>query len=98
MIKSTFLYNERTEGTAEARAATISGLHVAIIMDGNGRWASARGLPRTAGHQAGARAPRRTAEAATELGIGTLALYAVSCDNWTRPPTAVAVLLQVLRT
>jgi len=98
MVKSTSQYNDQTEGAADARGATPSGLHVAIIMDGNGRWASARGLPRTAGHQAGARAVRRTVEAAAELGIGTLTLYAFSCDNWKRPPTEVAILMQLFRT
>jgi len=97
MTKSTSQYNGVTP-TAKAKAATISGLHVAIIMDGNGRWASARGLPRTAGHQAGARAVRRTVEAAAELDIGTLTLYAFSCDNWKRPPAEVAVLMQLFRT
>lgn len=61
-------------------------LHAAIIMDGNGRWALARGLPRLAGHRAGAAAVRRTVEAAPELGIDTLTLFAFSSDNWRRPP------------
>ncbi|HKP76727.1 MAG TPA: undecaprenyl diphosphate synthase family protein, partial [Longimicrobiaceae bacterium] len=52
------------------------GLHVAVIMDGNGRWANARGMPRVAGHRAGAKAVRRVVEAAPGLGIGTLTLYA----------------------
>jgi len=59
--------------------------HVAIIMDGNGRWAQDRGRPRAAGHVAGARAVRRTVESAPELGITTLTLYAFSSDNWRRP-------------
>jgi undecaprenyl pyrophosphate synthase len=62
--------------------------HVAIIMDGNGRWASRRGLPRIAGHRAGADAVRRTVAAAARLGVGTLTLYAFSADNWKRPPGA----------
>src|SRR5207249_2495729 len=62
-----------------------AGLHVAVIMDGNGRWATARGLPRTAGHVRGAEAVRRTVEAAPDLGIRTLSLYAFSSDNWRRP-------------
>jgi DNA-binding HxlR family transcriptional regulator len=61
------------------------GFHVAIIMDGNGRWAQARGLPRTAGHRAGATAVRRVVEAAPSQGIGVLTLYAFSSDNWKRP-------------
>lgn len=72
-------------------------LHVAAIMDGNGRWASARGLPRTAGHRAGVEAIRRVAEAAPDLGIGTLTLFAFSADNWRRPPGEVAGLMGLLR-
>jgi undecaprenyl diphosphate synthase len=74
-----------------------SGLHVAIIMDGNGRWAEQRGLPRPAGHRAGARAVRAVVEAAPGLGIGTLTLYAFSQDNWSRPPREVAALMGLLR-
>ena len=66
-----------------------SGLHVAIIMDGNGRWAQRRGLPRTAGHREGVEAVRRVVEAAPDLGIGTLTLFAFSSDNWRRPPLEV---------
>ena len=62
-------------------------------MDGNGRWATARGLPRVAGHRAGAAAVRRVVEAAPALGVGTLTLYAFSSDNWRRPPAEVAALL-----
>ena len=68
------------------------GLHVACIMDGNGRWAEARGLPRAAGHAAGAEAVRRVVEAAPGLGVGTLTLYAFSSDNWRRPPAEVRAL------
>jgi undecaprenyl diphosphate synthase len=70
-----------------------TGLHLAIIMDGNGRWASARGLPRVAGHRSGATAVRRTVEAALQLGIRTLTLYAFSADNWKRPPQEVGTLM-----
>ncbi|MGE5487071.1 MAG: di-trans,poly-cis-decaprenylcistransferase [bacterium] len=73
------------------------GLHVAIIMDGNGRWAQARGLPRVAGHRQGAVAVRRTVEAAVKLGIRTLTLYAFSSDNWCRPPAEVAALMRLFR-
>jgi undecaprenyl diphosphate synthase len=73
------------------------GLHVAIIMDGNGRWAAARGRPRAAGHRAGAEAGRRVVEAAPGLGIGTLTLYAFSADNWQRPAREVRELLQLFR-
>ena len=72
------------------------GLHVAVIMDGNGRWAQARKLPRTAGHKEGAKAVRRTVEAAVELGIQTLTLYAFSADNWSRPREEVSALMQLL--
>ena len=72
-------------------------LHVAIIMDGNGRWAAARGLPRTAGHRAGATAVRRAVEAAPALGVGTLTLYAFSSDNWRRPAREVWALMRLLR-
>ncbi len=70
-------------------------LHLAIIMDGNGRWATRRGLPRAAGHRAGAEAVRRAVEAAPDLGIGALTLYAFSTDNWTRPPSEVAALMRL---
>jgi len=70
-------------------------LHVAIIMDGNGRCASRRGLPRTAGHHAGARAVRRVVEAAAAQGVGALTLYAFSSDNWRRPAAEVAALMRL---
>lgn len=70
--------------------------HVAIIMDGNGRWAQARGLPRTAGHRQGAEAVRRTVEAAMELGIGYLTLFGFSSENWRRPRTEISDLMGLL--
>jgi undecaprenyl diphosphate synthase len=70
--------------------------HVAIIMDGNGRWAERRGLPRTEGHRAGAGAVRRAIEAAPGLGIEILTLYAFSSDNWRRPSAEVAALMRLL--
>ncbi|HEV3332995.1 MAG TPA: di-trans,poly-cis-decaprenylcistransferase [Bryobacteraceae bacterium] len=70
-------------------------LHVAIIMDGNGRWALGRGLPRVAGHRAGADAVRRVVEAAPDLGIGVLTLFAFSADNWRRPAVEVAALMKL---
>ena len=73
------------------------GIHVAIIMDGNGRWATRRGLPRPAGHRAAADAVRRVLEAAPELGIATLTLFAFSCDNWQRPREEVNALMWLLR-
>ena len=72
------------------------GLHVACIMDGNGRWAEARGLPRAAGHRAGVEAVRRVVEAAPALGVGTLTVYAFSSDNWRRPEREVAALMGLL--
>jgi undecaprenyl diphosphate synthase len=70
-------------------------LHVAIIMDGNGRWATRRGLPRGAGHRAGAEAVRRTVRAAPDLGITALTMYAFSADNWKRPAGEVAILMRL---
>jgi undecaprenyl diphosphate synthase len=75
----------------------LSGLHAAIIMDGNGRWAVSRGKSRTAGHLAGADAVRRTVEAAPGIGIDILTLYAFSSDNWRRPPDEVGALMRLLR-
>jgi undecaprenyl diphosphate synthase len=74
-----------------------SGLHVGIIMDGNGRWATRSGQPRSLGHREGARVVRRIVEAAPELGIGVLTLYAFSADNWRRPPSEVTVLMRLFR-
>ena len=70
-------------------------LHIAIIMDGNGRWATARGLPRTAGHRAGADTVRRVVEIAPRLDVGTLTLFAFSSDNWKRPTREVATLMRL---
>jgi hypothetical protein len=72
-------------------------LHIAIIMDGNGRWATARGLARTAGHRAGVETVRRVCEAAPDLGVTTLTLFAFSADNWRRPPAEVGALMGLLR-
>ena len=74
-----------------------AGLHVAIIMDGNGRWAESRGWPRIAGHRAGALAVRRVVEAARRAGVGTLTLYAFSSDNWRRPAREVVALMRLFR-
>jgi undecaprenyl diphosphate synthase len=73
------------------------GLHVAIIMDGNGRWAARRGLPRIAGHRAGVAAARRVVEYAPDVGIRSLTLYAFSSDNWRRPETEVQRIFWLLR-
>ncbi len=73
----------------------MNGIHVGIIMDGNGRWANAHGWQRVAGHRAGAKAVRKVVEAAPDLGIGTLTLYAFSTDNWKRPRPEVTALMQL---
>jgi undecaprenyl diphosphate synthase len=73
-----------------------TGLNVGVIMDGNGRWAAQRGLPRLAGHRAGAESVRRTLEAAPDLGVTCLTLYAFSTDNWKRPPDEVSGLMRLL--
>ena len=78
--------------------STSDCLHAAIIMDGNGRWASTRGLPRVAGHRAGAEALRRTVEAAPDLGISVLTVYAFSSDNWRRPQPEVSALMKMFHT
>lgn len=89
--------------TAAAKPATAapSGAavprHVGIIMDGNGRWAAARGLPRALGHKAGAEAARRAIEAAAESGIGWLTLFAFSSENWQRPADEVRDLTLLMR-
>ncbi len=80
-----------------ALPATATQLHVAIICDGNGRWATSRALPRSAGHRAGAEAARRVIRSAPHLGIHTLTLFALSSANWKRPPAEVAAILQILQ-
>src|SRR5258706_15056438 len=70
--------------------------HVAIIMDGNGRWAAARGLPRGEGHRRGVEALRRTVRAAGELGIAFLTIFSVSADHWSRPPAQIRELMGLL--
>ena len=77
--------------------SSYNGTHVGIIMDGNGRWASARGLPRTAGHRAGVRTARKIVEAATRANVATVTLYAFSSDNWSRPTPEVGALMRLLR-
>ena len=90
---------EVTTAPAPERIATESSppQHVAIIMDGNGRWASARGLPRVAGHRAGAQAVRRIVESAIRHGVGWITLYAFSSENWRRPAGEVHDLTGLLR-
>jgi undecaprenyl diphosphate synthase len=71
--------------------------HVAIIMDGNGRWASARGLPRAEGHRRGVEALRRTIRAAGEIGIQVITIFSFSSENWSRPATEISELMGLLR-
>ncbi|HEX4823669.1 MAG TPA: polyprenyl diphosphate synthase [Candidatus Polarisedimenticolaceae bacterium] len=78
-------------------SASAFPLHTAIVMDGNGRWATARGRPRIFGHRAGASAVRRTVEAARHLGLPVLTLFAFSSDNWERPRTEVSALFVLFR-
>jgi undecaprenyl diphosphate synthase len=78
------------------RVVPNSKLHVAILLDGNGRWAASRGLPRSEGHRAGVEAVRRVVRAAPGLAIGTLTLYAFSSNNWERPNGEVSSLLNIL--
>jgi undecaprenyl diphosphate synthase len=83
-------------GNSKARVISDPLLHVAILLDGNGRWAAARGLARSEGHRAGVAAVRRIVRAAPDLGIGTLTLYAFSSNNWDRPASEVSSLLALL--
>ena len=79
------------------RGASSDPRHVAIIMDGNGRWATARGLPRQVGHERGVEALRRTVEAAAELGIEVLSVFSFSTENWRRPASEIESLFALLR-
>ena len=83
--------------TADQREGGAPGLHVAIIMDGNGRWAVKRGSSRPTGHIEGARTARRIVEAAPQCGIRVLTLYAFSADNWNRPQREVMMLMRLFR-
>jgi undecaprenyl diphosphate synthase len=90
----------KTEVTQTLEAATDGfemPRHVAIIMDGNGRWAAARGLPRVEGHRRGVEALRRTVRAAGELGISILTIFSFSSENWSRPASEIRDLLMLLR-
>jgi undecaprenyl diphosphate synthase len=86
-----------SSATANTSVSTSEKIHVAIIMDGNGRWATARGRPRTAGHVVGARTVRTIVESAEDAGIGVLTLYAFSADNWKRPGREVSMLMRLFR-
>jgi undecaprenyl diphosphate synthase len=83
-------------GNSASRIIPTPKLHVAILLDGNGRWASARGLARPEGHRAGVAAVRRIVRVAPSCGIGTLTLYAFSANNWDRPAAEVTALLALL--
>jgi len=85
------------ERAAPKGRAADAGLHVAIIMDGNGRWAKQRGMPRALGHRAGVNALRRTVEGAAELGIQRLTVFGFSTENWSRPETEVSELMGLLK-
>src|SRR5438046_2335139 len=86
--------NRHASGVAHP---AFAGPHVAVIMDGNGRWATAHGLPRSRGHEAGVRTVREIVERAVEEGVGTLTLYAFSSDNWKRPSAEVTALMRLFR-
>ncbi|MCC6490626.1 MAG: di-trans,poly-cis-decaprenylcistransferase [Candidatus Hydrogenedentes bacterium] len=80
----------------DANFPAASPLHVAVIMDGNGRWAAARNLPRSLGHREGVKAVRRIVECAPDLGVGVLTLFAFSVDNWRRPRHEVGVIMELM--
>ena len=82
---------------AKEVTAMTTARHVAIIMDGNGRWAKRRGMPRTFGHQAGVNALKRTVEAAPQLGIQWLTVFGFSTENWRRPASEVSELMGLLK-
>ena len=86
-----------TEAKIPVASAIAVPRHVAIIMDGNGRWAAARGLPRVEGHRRGVEAVRRTVRAATDIGIQYLTIFSFSAENWTRPASEIGELMGLLR-
>src|ERR1041385_1869808 len=89
--------NRRAEELLRQVDKSVLPRHVAIIMDGNGRWAGERGLPRVAGHHAGTRAVREVVEGCAELHIPALTLYAFSVENWKRPRAEVSTLMSLLK-
>jgi len=101
MAKTEAAPTSRDRSAADASASMGDGFaaprHVAIIMDGNGRWAAERGLPRGEGHRRGVEALRRTTRACGELGIGYLTIFSFSSENWTRPATEISDLMGLLR-
>jgi len=88
---------DRSQSSEEPDRADAVPSHVAIIMDGNGRWAGERGLPRALGHRSGVEAVRRTVRAALELSIPYLTLYSFSSENWTRPAEEIADLMGLIK-
>jgi undecaprenyl diphosphate synthase len=88
---------EQQEHAANPEAGPVPPRHVAIIMDGNGRWAKARGLPRSSGHRSGVEAVRRTVRSAIELGIAYLTIYSFSSENWSRPAAEVDDLMGLIK-
>jgi undecaprenyl diphosphate synthase len=97
MLVHNQLLEKPAHQTRPSLPAAAPQLHVAIICDGNGRWATSRALPRSAGHRAGAEAARRVIRSAPHLGIHTLTLFALSSANWKRPAAEVAAILELLR-
>jgi undecaprenyl diphosphate synthase len=89
--------NRGFDAAAAKSAPGQSPLHVGVIMDGNGRWAAARGLPRFEGHRRGVEALRRTVRAASELGVRYLTVYSFSSENWTRPAQEISELMSLLK-
>ncbi len=85
------------QGRTTVPGGLVGGLHVAIIMDGNGRWAKQRGLPRALGHRAGVSALRRTVEGAAELGVARLTVFGFSTENWSRPEPEVSELMGLMK-
>ena len=92
-----FRLKSRFVSSVAPGAAQTAARHVAIIMDGNGRWAKQRSLPRSFGHRAGVNALKRTVEAAADLGLEWMTVFGFSTENWNRPPTEVAELMSLLK-
>ena len=89
--------NEHNQSAAWQRASVPMPRHIAIIMDGNGRWAEQRGLPRSVGHRMGVEAVRRTVRAAIELGVQYLTIYSFSSENWSRPASEIDDLMGLMK-
>ena len=96
LLDGTFTQRRHVSDSNAVGDAAGTARSVAVIMDGNGRWAEARGLPVAAGHREGTRALRRTVEAAIDMGVHSLAVYAFSTENWARPADEVGTLMEIL--